>query len=81
MQTTQHFHDKVEKVINTDNFYEGNKSVSQEDKRVILAEVEEIENEQSKEIKISKWEKFIQKWAGTISEVATPILKELLIAK
>lgn len=81
MKITQNFYGTIEKVINADNFFEGNKPVSSQDKTRILEEAKDIKNEQLPEIRERKWEMFIKKWAGTISEVATPMLKEFIMPK
>ena len=81
MKVNQNFYRTIEKVINADNFIEGNKQILSEDKTLILEEANEIKNEQSPKVKESKWEKFLKKWAGTISEVATSVLKELIMPK
>ena len=81
MKVSQNFYGTIEKVINADNFIEGNKQISSEDKTLILEEANEIKNEQLPEVKKSKWEKFLKKWGGTISKMATPVLKELIMPK
>lgn len=79
MKITQNFYGDIEKVINADNFFENSKQVTAKDKKQILKEAKEIHNEQSLEVKKHKWEIFIHKWAGTISEIAAPWIKELLM--
>lgn len=81
MKVNQNFYGSVENVINADNFFDGNKEISPEDKALILEEAIEIKNEQLQEVKKNKWGNFIERWAGTISEIAMPVLKELLIPK
>ena len=81
MNLTQNFNEKVEKVINADNFYQSNQSISIDDKNKIINELTDIKNEKSDAVKESKWKKFLKDWAGTISEVAIPVLKEFILPK
>lgn len=81
MKITQNFYGDVEKVVNADNFFENNQSVTNEQKNQIIQELTEIKNEKSEAVKENKLSKFIKNWGGTISEVATPIIKELILPK
>ena len=81
MKITQNFYGDVEKVVNADNFFENNQSVTNEQKNQIIQELTEIKNEKSEVLKENKLSKFIKNWGGTISEVATPIIKELILPK
>lgn len=81
MKVTQNFYGDVEKVVNADNFFENNQSVTNEQKNQIIQELTEIKNEESEINRESKLSKFIKNWGGTISEIATPIIKELILPK
>lgn len=76
MKVKQIFNGQIENVINADNYFQGNGSNST---KHILNDIDEISKEESSVKKESKWEKFLKKWAGTISDVTISGIKGFIL--
>ena len=74
---TNNFYGPVEKVINTENFFEDNK-FSEDQKIKISDELIKLKGEPDKEKKESKLNKFIQEWGGTITDLGMTMIKKVI---